>query len=238
MTRSERLLALLDLLRTYRYPVAGSLLADKLQVSLRTIYRDIETLQAQGAIIEGEAGLGFVLRPGFHVPPLMFSCAELEALVLGSRLVASLGEGVLSQDARSAMAKISACLPKALAEQMQLVPLHVPRDYKFDEQGKNSGIIEILRNAIRNEKKLTITYCDAQGRFSKRIVWVFGLAFFAQSRVVLSYCEMRNDFRHFRTDRILNCIALTDKYPKTCRHLMREWTVMMKDACEEFKLEA
>ncbi|UXM94437.1 YafY family transcriptional regulator [Bartonella sp. HY329] len=237
MTKSERLLALLDLLRSYRYPVTGAVLAKELKVSLRTLYRDIASLQAQGATIEGEAGLGFVLRPGFHVPPLMFSHDELEALVLGSRLVASLGEGALSQDARSAMAKIAACLPKALADSMQAVALHVPPDTRFIGQAETTQIVTLLRKTIRERKKLAITYCDAQGKFSKRVIWAFGLAFFAQSRIILAHCEERDDFRHFRTDRILSCNPLQENYPQSRNKLLRDWSEMMKESCQDFKLE-
>ncbi|UXN02423.1 helix-turn-helix transcriptional regulator [Bartonella sp. HY406] len=236
MTKSERLLALLDLLRRYRYPVTGAVLANELQVSLRTLYRDIASLQAQGATIEGEAGLGYVLRPGFHVPPLMFSHDELEALVLGSRLVASLGEGALLQDARSAMAKIAACLPKALADSMQAVALHVPPDTRFN-QPETMEVVTLLRKVIRDHKKLAITYCDAHGKFSKRIIWAFGLAFFAKSRIILAHCEERDDFRHFRTDRILSCNALPQSYPQSRSKLLRDWAEMMKESCEDFKLE-
>ncbi len=111
MTRAERLLALVRLLRTYRYPVAGQQLAEALSISLRTLYRDIATLQAQGADIRGEPGLGYVLHPGFVLPPLMFTEHELEALMLGMRWVAQRADPALSQAANDVLAKAEAVLP-------------------------------------------------------------------------------------------------------------------------------
>ncbi len=119
MSRSERLLALLQLLRGHRYAITGAELASQLGISLRTLYRDIATLQAQGAHIEGEPGIGYVLRPGFMLPPLMFSEEELDALVLGSRWVVAHGDGALSASASSALAKIEAVLPADYRQQLQ-----------------------------------------------------------------------------------------------------------------------
>jgi len=114
MSRAQRLLDLIQLLRGYRRPVSGAVLAEALGISLRTLYRDIETLNAQGAQIDGEPGVGYVLRPGFMLPPLMFSEDEIEAIVLGSRWVADRTDAALSDAARSALAKISAVLPPDL----------------------------------------------------------------------------------------------------------------------------
>lgn len=119
MSRSERLLALLQLLRGHRYAITGAELANQLGISLRTLYRDIATLQAQGAHIEGEPGIGYVLRPGFMLPPLMFSEEELDALVLGSRWVVAHGDGALRASASSALAKIEAVLPADYRQQLQ-----------------------------------------------------------------------------------------------------------------------
>src|ERR1700754_4300218 len=114
MSRAQRLLDLLQILRSHRYPVSGALLAGQLDISLRTLYRDIALLQQQGAHIEGEAGVGYVLRPGFLLPPLMFSEEEIQALVLGSRWVADRADSQLGQAARNALAKIAAVLPPEL----------------------------------------------------------------------------------------------------------------------------
>src|SRR5881396_422406 len=119
MSRAQRLLDLIQLLRGYRRPVSGAVLAEALGISLRTLYRDIETLNAQGATIDGAPGLGYVLRPGFMLPPLMFSEEEIEALVLGSRWVADRADHRLGEAARNALAKISAVLPPELRHDLE-----------------------------------------------------------------------------------------------------------------------
>src|SRR5262245_57724845 len=116
MARAERLLDLIQVLRRHRHPVSGQALANELGVSLRTVYRDIQTLIGQGAAIDGEAGVGYVLRPGFVLPPLMFSDEEIEALVLGSRWVAQRTDEPLARAAANAIAKIAAVLPDDLRE--------------------------------------------------------------------------------------------------------------------------
>src|SRR5246127_3304223 len=119
MSRAERLLDLIQVLRRYRQPVSGQTLADELGVSIRTLYRDIATLQGQGAAIDGEAGLGYILRPGFMLPPLMFTEEEIEALVLGSRWVAHRTDKKLRLAATNVLAKISAVLPEDLRQQLE-----------------------------------------------------------------------------------------------------------------------
>ena len=155
MTRSERLLALLQALRRRRRPVSGRVLADELGVSLRTLYRDIASLQGQGAEIEGEAGLGYVLKPGFWLPPLMLSGEEIEALVLGARWVGARTDEKLALAARDALAKISAVLPPGLRDDIETSTLIVA-------PGKASGAATLdlapIRAAIRAERKLALEY--------------------------------------------------------------------------------
>ncbi|MEB3702019.1 YafY family transcriptional regulator [Candidatus Bealeia paramacronuclearis] len=157
MSRAQRLLDLIQILRHHRYPVLGATLAQDLGISLRTLYRDIATLQSQGATIEGEAGVGYILRPGFMLPPLMFSEEEIEALVLGSRWVANRGDSALSQAAKNALVKIGAVLPNDLREKLEGAGLLVGPG-----EGLNEDSIELplLREAIRCEKKIIITYFD------------------------------------------------------------------------------
>ena len=225
MSRSQRLLDLLQLLRSYRRPVGGAELAAATGVSLRTLYRDIATLQAQGANIEGEAGVGYVLRPGYLLPPLMFSEAEIEALVLGSRWVAGRADGALADAARAGLAKIAAVLPKALAEELDNSTLLVGPGKVIDMPHIDLGNI---RRAIRSQAKIEIDYADEQGRSSRRIVWPFALAFFDQVRVVLAWCELRQDYRSFRADRISSFTHLEARYPKRREVLLKGWRQMMK----------
>ena len=209
MSRSERLLELLQILRRHRRPVTGRALADELGISLRTLYRDIASLQAQGAGIEGEPGLGYVLKPGYMLPPLMFTEDEIEALVLGSRWVANRIDHRLGNAARNALVKIAAVLPADLRDSLDTAALLVgpgisPPPDTID--------LSVVRKAIRAERKLKIAYRDADGGETARTIWPFALAFFDRSRVVSAWCELRSDIRHFRTDRIWACELTEDHF--------------------------
>jgi predicted DNA-binding transcriptional regulator YafY len=218
MSRSERLLALVQALRRRRAPVSGRELAAELDISLRTLYRDIASLQGQGAEIVGEPGLGYILKPGFMLPPLMFTEDEIEALVLGSRWVAKQPDQRLSGAGRNALAKIAAVLPDDLRAALEATPLLV---------GPPSVAVEkidlgILRKAIRAERKLTIVYAGPEGE-SRRTIWPFALGFFERARVVAAWCELRQDYRHFRTDRIAAALPSDVRYPQRRQALLKAW---------------
>ena len=224
MSRSERLLELLQILRRHRHPVSGQDLAAELDISLRTLYRDIASLQAQGAVIEGEAGVGYVLRAGFTLPPLMFSQEEIEALVLGSRWVTTRHDTQLAQAARNALAKIAVVLPPALRDDLEASTLLVgPSASKERPVPVDPDILAQIRLAIRQQSRLELHYADAEGQVSQRIIWPFGLGFFDQVQVVLGWCELRQDFRHFRTDRIQSLTILEGRYPRTRQSLLKDW---------------
>lgn len=220
MSRSERLLDLLQVLRRHRRPVSGRVLAQELAVSIRTLYRDIATLQAQGAPIQGEAGVGYVLQAGFMLPPLMFSEDEIEALVLGSRWVADRADDRLAAAARNALAKIAAVLPADLRQELDTSALLV---------GPGACIIAdtvdlaVIRTAIRSERKLILSYQDKGGDVSRRTIWPFALGFFDRVRVAVAWCELRQDFRHFRTDRMSDLSATDMRYPRRRQALLKEW---------------
>ncbi|MBN0988680.1 helix-turn-helix transcriptional regulator [Amphritea pacifica] len=221
MSRSERLLKLIHLLRSYRYPAPGYQLAETLGISLRTLYRDIASLQQQGASIEGEPGLGYVLKPGFMLPPLMFTEEELEALVLGSRWVASRTDSELSDSARSALVKIASVLPKDLKNSLDENTLLIGPS-KQPATAEPAEFSQI-RQAIRTEQKITIHYLDLQEQESTRTIWPFALGYFDNLRVLVGWCELRQAFRHFRTDRILQFEMCAEHYPRRRRHLLSEW---------------
>jgi predicted DNA-binding transcriptional regulator YafY len=219
MSRAERLLELMQVLRRRREPASGSALAQELGVSLRTLYRDIASLQAQGAAIEGEAGVGYVLRPGFTLPPLMLSEEEIEALVLGSRWVARHTDPELAAAARNALAKIHAVLPPTLRHELESNALMVPG---ATAPGPDA-LLASIRLAIRRERKLRLAYKDAAGQASERVVWPFALGFFEQTRMVAAWCERRLDYRHFRVDRIGALQLLEDRYPRHRQEMLKEW---------------
>ena len=217
MSRAERLLDLLQTLRRHRLPVSGHRLASELGISLRTLYRDIATLQAQGAEIDGEPGMGYVLKPGFMLPPLMFSTEEIEALVLGTRWVAQRSDARLGLAARNALAKIGAVLPPEVRDELDAIPLLIgPSAVCVVDRVDLSQI----RQAIRAEQKVDITYRDDKGADSVRTIWPFALGFFDSVRIVMAWCELRQDYRHFRTDRIA-ALSAGPRYPRRRHALLR-----------------
>lgn len=220
MSRSQRLLSLIQLLRSHRFPVSGAQLAETLGISLRTLYRDIGTLQQQGANIEGEAGLGYVLRPGFLLPPLMFSQEEIEALVLGSRWVAKRTDKRLSEAANSALIKIACVLPENLRNALDDNALLVGPATHFSVE-----LIDIaqIRHALRTEHKLTLCYCDLKGKESTRTIWPVALGYFDHVRMLVGWCELRQGFRHFRTDRIRSLTIEPQRYPRRRQALLKQW---------------
>lgn len=220
MSRAARLLDLVQALRRRRGPVSGAALAAEFGVSLRTIYRDVLTLQAQGAPIEGEAGLGYVLKPGFTLPPLMFSRDELEALTLGARLVAQRADTPLAKASADALAKIEAVLPPELREDIEHGALLAgPARASWPD----SIDLASLRQALRAERVVELEYRDAKGAPSARRVWPVALAYFEQVRVLVAWCELRRDFRHFRTDRIARATITDARPPRRRRALIKAW---------------
>ena len=219
MARAERLLGLIQVLRRHRRPVSGQTLADELGISLRTVYRDIQTLIGQGAAIDGEAGIGFILRPGFVLPPLMFTDEEIEALVLGLRWVAQRSDETFERAATDALAKIAAVLPDDLRDSIENIGLLAGPD--------NDDAIPVdltlVRAAIRDEQKLVLHYVDRDGDETQRVIWPIAIGFFKRAQVIAAWCEMRADYRHFRTDRIVRMRQTAERYPRRRRVLMKEW---------------
>jgi predicted DNA-binding transcriptional regulator YafY len=220
VSRTARLFELLDALRAHRRPVTAAQLAEGLSVSVRTIYRDVQTLIGLGAPIDGGAGLGYVLRSGFFLPPLMFSEEELEALVLGARWVRAQGDAGLARAADSALAKIATASPRDLRERIAETGLWAPR---IGSDAGEEAPLGALREAIRRERKVRFRYVDATGAASDRQVWPIALAFFEGVRVLAAWCELREDFRHFRADRIVQLEPLSEPYPRARRELVTQW---------------
>jgi predicted DNA-binding transcriptional regulator YafY len=220
MAKAARLLALVQILRRHRRPVVAAVLARELDVSERTIYRDIDALRAQGAAIDGEAGLGYVLQPGFMLPPLMFSDQEIEALVLGIRLAREHGDASLAAAAREALVKIAHVLPadlRDMAEDIGLLAGPAPAGPALSIDPA------LLRDAIRRERKAAIVYTDANGTTTRRTIWPLAIGYFRDARVAIAWCEAKGDFRHFRLDRIGEIAVDRARYPKSRRALLRAW---------------
>lgn len=220
MSRARRLLDLVQELRSHRNPVTGAKLAEATGVSLRTLYRDIDALKAQGAPIEGEPGLGYVLMPGFMLPPLMFTEDEIEAIVLGSKWVAMRADENLGEAARSALVKIASVLPPDLKANVEDSSLYVGPGAPVPE-----GVTRLsdIRDAIRRERKVEVRYEDLAGAVTERTIWPFALTFFDKARLVIGWCELREDFRSFRADRILSFTVSERRYLRRRQVLMKEW---------------
>lgn len=220
MSRATCLLDLLQILRTHRRPVSGATLADATGVSLRTLYRDIATLQAQGADITGEPGLGYILNPGFLLPPIMLSGEEIEALVLGARWVSAHADDRLRQSATHALAKIAAVLPPDLRRGLEMSALLVPSSRGAQNIGHD---LAEVRDMIQDGVKIDIVYRDEKGRETERRIWPFALGYLGTLRIIAGWCELRSGFRHFRVDRIASLTATRDVYPRRPEVLLAEW---------------
>lgn len=224
MSRTERLFDLITELRRHRVPISAASLAEKLQVSVRTIYRDIATLVALGAPVEGEAGVGYLLRPGFFLPPLSFSAEELEALVLGARWVRRQHDAGLADAAGTALAKIAAAAPNDLRDAIDGVGVWVAPSCA---EPASTRVQETLREAIRTERKVEMVYRREGAEPVSRVVWPLVIAYFDHARVMAAWCELRADFRNFRTDRVLEARMLDAPFPTRRRALLDRYVDSM-----------
>ncbi len=220
MPRTDRLFGLIQSLRARRRPVTAAELAREHGVSMRTIHRDVGTLRAIGAPVEGEAGLGYVLRPGFLLPPLMLTEDELDALGLGASWVEQRGDPLLAAAARDALTKIGAVLPDGLAATLEAPALVTASPADAPPDGAD---IPVLRRAIRERRKLAVAYTDVEGSRSERLLWPIALAYFDATRLLAAWCEERGAFRHFRTDRLREVTMLDERYPGHRARLLQAW---------------
>jgi len=208
MRRADRLFQLVQLLRTRRAST-GQDLADHLGVSLRTVYRDIRDLEYSGVPIRGEAGVGYRLDQGYELPPLTFSGAELEGLVLGARMVATWADAELAEAVRSAMTKIEAVVPEGLRRVVLETALFAP---DFPRTQEVSRDVDLMRRAIGERRLLDFAYVRADGEASARKVRPLGLYFWGNRWTLAAWCEMRKDYRSFRPDRMSDVVVLDDRF--------------------------
>ena len=208
MRRADRLFQIVQALRGGRLVTARKL-AEKLEVSERTIYRDIADLQGTGVPVEGEAGYGYIMRDGFDLPPLMFSRDEIVALVAGVRLARAWGGLAMAQAAEEALIKINAVLPESERSRAQTVHIHAMSGMWMDDATR--GLIDQLEAASDSRTRTKLRYIDAEGAETSRIVRPLGLGFWGKVWTLLAWCETRQDFRMFRLDRIADAESL-DKF--------------------------
>ena len=208
MRRADRLFQIIQLLRRRNVATAGWL-AGELEVSERTVYRDIRDLMLSGVPIEGEAGVGYVLRRGFDLPPLMFTDAEIEAMVLGARVVTSWGDAGLAKAAADALARVESVLPDRLKARLTGTPLFAPG---FHVPQQVAASLTVVRGAIDARRKVRMAYTGADGAGTERTVRPLGLFFWGTTWSFAGWCELRTDFRSFRLDRIGHLNVLPERF--------------------------
>ena len=220
MRRAYRLFQIIQILRRSRHPVTAAALAGELEVSKRTVYRDMADLIGQRVPIEGEAGLGYVLEAGFDMPPMMLTPDEIEAVILGAQLVARLADPLLASAARDLVAKIASVVPEHLR------PFIVEPSVAAkptDEPPASNVEMRPIRAAIREGLKLRLRYRTEAGDVTERTVWPVVLGYAETRSLLIAWCELREGFRHFRTDRILGAEVLDVPYAARRSDLRRRW---------------
>lgn len=190
--------------------VTASTLAEQLEVSERTIYRDVQDLMASGVPIDGEAGVGYCLRGGYHVPPMMFDADELQALVFGADVAKTWGDAQMAEAAERILAKVDAVLPERLRPQLNSQSLIVP-DREISEA--TTRMLGQVREAINGRSRVFLDYRDVDDQASERIVWPLTLAYWGKTWTLGAWCELRQAFRNFRIDRLANVNVLNSAFP-------------------------
>ncbi|MBA3040331.1 MAG: YafY family transcriptional regulator [Alphaproteobacteria bacterium] len=221
MRKASRLFEIIQILRLSRRVVTAAEIAEQLEVTPRSIYRDIAALQAMRVPIEGERGLGYILRPGFDLPPLMFSVEETEAIVLGLALLERTADTGLKQAARRVNAKIAAAVPEPLRQVMESNALHAWGSVAPAPEGVD---LAMVRAAIRDERKLLIDYRDELANATERTVRPLALIYYSATAVIVAWCELRKAIRNFRADRVEDCQPLEDFFLGEGNALRELWT--------------
>lgn len=221
MRRTTRLFEIIQMLRSARGPVTAEAIAETLEVTKRTIYRDIASLQAVAVPIQGEAGIGYIMRAGYDLPPLMLSEEEVEAVVVALSLLSRTGDKGLKAAAESVHGKIAAILPSEARRPIDQVSLYAPAWGVTEPENVDLGLV---RRAIRDEQKLRLDYADEQGRPSERIVRPIAVIYYVETIHIAAWCELRQGFRHFRADRIRTCTPLDARFTGEGAKLRTAWT--------------
>lgn len=220
MRRADRLFQIIQILRRGKKPITADAIAEELETSKRTVYRDIADLIGQRAPIRGEAGVGYILEDGFDLPPLMLTPDEIEAAVLGAQMVAARGDPVLRRAAEDLIAKIGAVIPENLRPLVVEPATRAAPNWKATPDNIDMAGV---RQQIRAGRKLILTYRDEQERETQRTVWPFAIGYYETSRLIMAWCEMRSDFRSFRTDRVAGAEFTEDRYPDRPASLRARW---------------
>lgn len=223
LRKAERLFEIVQLLRRLDGPVSAQRIAHELGSSKRSVYRDIAALMSQNVPIRGEAGIGYVLEKGFDMPPLMLTSDELDAAVLGAHWVASRGEPDLAKAALNLLAKIEVVVPARLRGHVLEPATSVAPVVPASETVNSS----LLRNAIRSHRKMTLLYENDAGERTSRVIWPILLGYRDAGRILAAWCELRDGFRYFRTDRMVSADILEQPIPENTLALRARWRTAM-----------
>jgi predicted DNA-binding transcriptional regulator YafY len=229
MRRADRLFRIIQILRRRRTPVTANDIAEELETSLRTVYRDIAQLLADRVPIRGEAGIGYVLERGFDMPPLMLTPDEVEAAILGAQWVTGRADKALSRAASDLIAKIGAVIPEHLRPLVLDPALTSPNWRPVQPDSIDMGR---MRAAIHAQTKVAVRYSNLKEESTARTIWPIAVSYFEAVRVIVAWCELRASFRNFRTDRVLEAQFLADRYPTPRVRLLAAWKKQMKQEHE------
>jgi predicted DNA-binding transcriptional regulator YafY len=224
MRRADRLFQIIQILRRSKRPVTAAALAAELETSKRSVYRDIAALIGQRVPVRGEAGFGYVLEKGFDLPPLMLTSDEVEAAVLGAQRVAGHGDAALARAARDLIAKIAVTVPENLQPLIVDAAARTPPGWKIPPDGLD---VAQARAWIRSGRKIALRYRDGEDRVTDRVIWPVAVGYHDTVRTLIGWCEMRQDFRSFRIDRILSASFLQQRYPARPTALRAKWLAGM-----------
>lgn len=227
MRRADRLFQIIQILRRRRRLTTAQNLADELEVSVRTVYRDVADLVSCGVPIDGEAGLGYLLRDGYHLPPLMFNQDEIDALVLGAQIVQGWSDPKLARAASDVLAKVEAALPEHLRRLVRDSPICAP---PYHYQAPIIVDMAALRLAVRDRNKVRIEYADEKGAETARVLRPLALCFYGPIWLMVAWCELRQDFRSFRLDRIQRLDILSARFAEERGRTLRDYFERMEHA--------
>jgi predicted DNA-binding transcriptional regulator YafY len=232
MRRADRLFQIIQILRRNRGPTTADALAAELEVSRRTVYRDVAALMGQRVPVRGEAGTGYVLDDGFDLPPLMLTPDEIEAAVLGAQWVMGRGDPALARAAKDLVAKIGAAVPASLRP-FVLDPASGATPSR--RSAPDSIDMAEVRASIRAGRKLALVYRDEQNRQTRRTVWPVAVGYLETARILAAWCELRQAFRHFRTDRVEAAEFLEERYPSRPGPLRAAWRRTLREEREAYQ---
>ncbi|QFY59441.1 YafY family transcriptional regulator [Rhizobium grahamii] len=221
MRKASRLFEIIQMLRLARQPLTAAAMAEALEVTVRSIYRDIAALQAMRVPIEGGRGIGYIMRPGFDLPPLMFSIEEVEAIVLSLALLERTGDEELKQAAKRVNQKIAGAVPTPLRQAMNRRALYA---WGSAAEAPVSVDLGTIRRAIRDEQKLSLDYRDELGRATERTVRPIALIYYSQTTNIVGWCELRSAIRNFRSDRVEHCETVDAYFKGEGDQLRGLWT--------------